>query len=101
LCLVLKSEFDLKLFPFTAIYTNALYRVFMTTLFLLSLFTCIRNDPYSWLLSTYPYVISDSTEVQFKTKLNSFLVVIYELQLYFKIQPYRAIKNLRLGYKNQ
>ena len=28
LCLVLKSEFDLKPFPFTAIYTNALYRVF-------------------------------------------------------------------------
>jgi len=63
LCLVLKSEFDLKLFPFTAIYTNALCVFFMTTLLLLSLFTCIRNDPYSWLLSTYPYVINDSTEV--------------------------------------
>ena len=58
----------------------------MTIPLLLSLFTCIRNDPYSWLLSTYPYVINDSTEVKFKTELNSFLVVIYELQLYLKIQ---------------
>jgi hypothetical protein len=78
-CSVLKSEFDLKLFSFTVIYTNALFRVLYDDSIVIVVFHVYWEQSVFMASVHLPvcYYWQYWSLIQNWTEPNSFLVVIY------------------------